>query len=164
MTHLDEYIKFIQEDDNLRTKVWEFVKDYGISIKDLYIEPPNCKSIRTSKNTMYLIHGTKPHYVKDIKKEGLKITKFGKRTKEDNDIMIGKSCIWFSTKASKKKPGFGGLGKLVFMIAKVDTKYIKKATGTTYQYFKDVPVKDIIWESDKNFKKITKEDKCLLWT
>lgn len=155
--------QLILEKNNIIKKIWEIVKQYGIEIKDLYIEPKPCKLMRTTKSKMYLLHGTKPTYVNSIKREGLKIEKFGERTKEEKDIMFGKPCIWFSSKASKKRPGFGGKGVLIFLVAKVDTKNINKATGCTYQYFKDVPPKDIVWENDKRFNQLTKSDPCLEW-
>lgn len=155
--------QLILEKSNIIKKVWEIVKQYGIDIKDLYIEPKPCEHIRINKSKMYLLHGTKPGYVNNIKREGLKIEKFGERSKEDKDILLGKPCIWFSTKASKKKPGFGGKGTLIFLVAKVNTKNINKATGCTYQYFKNIPSKDIVWENDKRFIQIIKSDPCLQW-
>ena len=160
MKIIDEYLQKIQE--GFVQKIKDFLKKMYYNLSP--VEPIECKEWRLNNNHMYLYHGTRPWYVDSIKKEGLLVSHFKKRAKEEGDITIGSTpSIFMINSINKKDPGFGGLGiskKVVFVLCKVESKNLKWI-GYCYVYTKDVPVKDIIWENDKRFKNIENKYKYL---
>ena len=157
---IDQYLNYLNE-----IKIPKWIKDTGTFVRDLYFEPVECKLERNKNKFMYLFHGTRPKYVNSIRKNGLKVSMAGQRSKEEDDInwSMGKEEVWFSTIYNRKKAGFGHnpkKEKVIIMIAKVNPKYLK-ANGSTYTYNKDIPPKDIIWGNDPRFYSIPKNSKCL---
>lgn len=157
---IEQYLIYLDE-----IKFPKWLKDIGIFVKDLYVEPAECKLQRTTSKYMYLLHGTRPKYVDSIKRNGLKISMAGQRSREEDDMnwSMGKQELWLSTKYNKKSAAFGHnpkTDKVIMMIVKVDTKFLK-SFGSTYTYNKDVPPKDIVWQNHFNFLRIVKRNKCL---
>jgi len=146
-------------------KLLNWMKAIGLSIKDLYIERPQCKNQRNKSSFIFLFHGTRPQYVSDIKRKGLLLDKAGKRTEDEGDFSLtGKQkLIWFSSTYDPNSHQFGRDKKteVVMMIAKLETKYLKNYLGATYTYHKDVPPKNLIWEENSAFQKISQASKCL---
>lgn len=156
---IENYLTYLNEG-----RLTDWMKDIGLTIKDLYIEDRNCKSKRKSNNFIYLFHGTRPHYVQSIKKNGLLVSLANKRSSEEGDINLSgrKPIIWFSSMFDPNSPEFGGGEKSIKMlIAKLDVNYLKNAIGTTYIYYKDVLPKDIIWDDNPKFLKVINQSKCL---
>jgi hypothetical protein len=156
---IDEYLNYLQE-----VKIPNWLKQMGVTVKDLYFENSDCKQMRNNKSYIFLFHGTRPEYVNSIKKKGLLISMAGKRSKEDKDITLsgGKQVIWFTSKNNPTSPEFGGKKKsIIVLTAKLNVKFLKNFMGSTYTYEKNIPPKDIIWEDDNRFKKIIKSSKCL---
>lgn len=156
---LEDYLNYLNEG-----RLMNWMKSIGLSIKDTYVEDGRCKQLRNSQSVTYLFHGTRPHYVQSIKKKGLLISMANTRSREDNDINLSsnKELTWFSSTYDPQSPEFGGKAKQITMtIARLETKYLKNFMGTTYTYSKDVPPKDIIWESNPTFLKIVNQSSCL---
>jgi hypothetical protein len=156
---LENYLIYLNEG-----KILNWMRDIGLTIKDLYIEPGQCKRNRMNNSIIYLFHGTRPHYVSDIKRKGLLVSMANKRSMEDNDVNLSgtQPVIWFSSTYNPNNPEFGGIDKKIVMtVVKLETKYLKNFLGTTYKYYKDVPPKDIIWENEPSFIKIANQSMCL---
>lgn len=162
---LDNYLEFLTERKKWQEKLKDFLDRTGI----WPVSEKFCKQMIDKDKYIYLYHGTREKYVPSIKKEGLKLSKYGKRTKEEGDVMWpGKPRIYFSNIYKGSDPaGFGyesdepGM-RVKYMIAKLDTKYIKFTIWDSYiTYLKDVPPKDLIWEDNPKFDKIGKQSRCL---
>lgn len=159
------YLLEIQESNSSRIKkVIDILKDIGLETIGTFFERKECKNLRKDSKYMYLLHGTRTEYVNSIKKTGLQVKKFGQRSKAEGDVLFGKDCIWFGMAFSGKEEGFGRIGskkRVVYMVAKVNTKFLE-FSGGAYMYFKDVPPKDLIWEDDKRFIEIINKSPCLI--
>lgn len=149
-------------------KIMNILKNMGLTTLEMYIEPTRCKTLREEKTFMYLLHGTRPETVQSVKKHGLLLKMYKTRTKEEKDLALGtKPCLWFAYTYTGGRYQFGTGSKkdkknVVYMLAKVYTDYLKYDSAA-YKYFKDVPPKDLIWQDDKRFIKIIKEDLCMLY-
>lgn len=166
---IDSITKYILEKQYVKEKgfrrVIQILKDIGLDTVYLYKEPESCKRLRITQKYMWLLHGTRPQYVQDIKREGLRLSAHGKRTKAEGDIIFdGKPCIWFGLVYSGKTEGFGSRGTqygVKYMVARVETKYLE-FNASAYQYYKDVPPKDLIWNDNPEFLKIINRSSCLV--
>lgn len=156
---IDNYLNHLNEG-----KILNWMKDIGLTIKDLYIEPGQCKLNRKNNSIIYLFHGTRPHYVSSIKKSGLLVSMANKRSREDEDINLSgqREVIWFSSIYNPKSAQFGGNDKkIIMLIARLESKYLKNFMGATYTYSKDVPPQNLIFETDPTFMKIANKSACL---
>jgi len=156
---LETYLQFLNEG-----KLMNWMKDLGLTIKDLYFEDSNCKKLRQIQDTMYLFHGTRPQYVSSIKSDGLLISMANRRSREERVINISgrEPVIWLSSTYNKSSPEFGGADKkIIMMIVKLETKFLKNFLGSTYKYYVDIPPKNIIWETNPLFMKIANKSPCL---
>lgn len=156
---LENYLQFLNEG-----KLMNWMKNIGLTVKDIYFEDSNCKKSRQNQETIYLFHGTRPHYVSSIKRKGLLTSMANMRSQEDKDINLSgnKPVIWFSSMYNKNTPEFGGREKEIIMtVVKLKSEFLKNFMGTTYIYTTDVPPKDIIWETSPLFMKIANKFPCL---
>lgn len=163
------YLDFLRDNvplqENFVSKLKNFLKSIAYAV--LPIEYSDAKKYRISNKYMYLYHGTRPQYVDSIKKEGLRLDKFDKRAKDESDLTIGANPRIFMTNVlNRSGPGFGpGMlfskkREVVFVLCKVETKFLKWEIAC-YVYFKDVPVKDLIWQNERKFIEIEKKNKYL---
>lgn len=158
---LENYLEIIQEE--WKDKFLSFLADIGILIGPT----DKCKEIIKNNRFIYLYHGTRPEYVDSIKKQGLTLNNFKKRTKDEGDILLGgPPRLFFGNVYTGKQAGFGSMfgsqhGKVKYLLAKLNTKYLKLELGG-YTYTKGVPPKDLIWDDDPRFHKIGKQSPCLV--
>jgi len=156
---LENYLDYLSED--FKDKFLNFLADIGIMIGPV----GECKKILAKDKYIYLYHGTRPEYVKSIKKNGLSLKHFKKRTKDEGDVLLGiKPRLFFGNVFTGKQAGFGSVFDkygIKYLLAKLDVRYLKIEFGG-FVYTRDVPPKDIIWDDDPKFHNIGKQSKCLI--
>jgi len=161
---VDKYLNYLEE--SAIKRVIDILKDIGLKALMIEIENKECVQLRETKGYVYLLHGTRPAYVSSIKKGGLLLRMHKKRTKAEGDLSLDrKPTIWFGNVYTGKRAGFGGAGmpkEVTYMLAKVYNKHLKYNTAGAYQYYADVPAKDLIWQDDKRFLSIIKKSPCLM--
>jgi len=165
MYKINNYLRYLQESRIKR--IVDIFKDIGLKILMIERENEACTKFRETKGYTYLLHGTRHQYVSSIKKGGLLLKMHKKRTKAEGDLSLDREPqIWFGNVYTGNPEGFGGSGiskEVVYMVAKVYNKYLKYNTAGAYQYFHDVPSKDLIWQNDKRFLTIIKKSPCILY-
>jgi len=168
MKAVDDYLYTLKEDSGDEVVRW--LEYYDLRQATL------CKRILETESHMFLYHATRPQYVPLIEREGLTLSTFIARAKEEGDIpIVGKQPMLYMTNVRTVKPGFefrwarnvktaDNKFGLIHIICKVktDPSVLKWSPACCYYYLEDIPSSDLTWEGTREFQIIEKTDHCLV--